>query len=789
MVVPIELIIGQSWKDDVRYLTDLQPLRPSDVLLNLIEIYDVVDLVVEGSNLTADIAHESVFGLLSQLLEELNLILLGHKNKTIIEFHCEPWELVLVPHGRRLRLSFYCLGHQPVLRAHDQEVDLSSFVDVIASVAETVLTDLLRISGDFGAYPLVRRFGQELARLRKTRIPATFDSKVSTATDLRTFSTGDPSGVTVTAVVDLSYSGLCSYRGEYAFDHHALLCRGQVFLEHEDRRVVLDSAFPIDVCTEILVQVRKVMGQVASGRSFCFQGRVCGVVWRVEAEVGLWDVRWEKSDLERFEVVISGRSCLDGLLTVVESLLSAMVEHNPHLQLNHRFTDRCQDLEELRTWLGEWSESDRFHESADQYMLEHGDLMPTHLDEAAPHFGWEFEKVRALFPKRIWRYAARGVRFDRMQIVDGRLLCLREHGLDCVDVNSGEILWTHPLSEGEARVEILVAGPFVMVVDGQRAVELIRLMDGVCFGRAAGIQAACLGVAHYRGADIVVVAGSLEGLRAVDVKTGRDAWTMDDSHGPLAGVLFHGPVAFVQYEGGLLQAQNPLTGEVLWRLRLSGRSEHAIQWHGDHLYVASEDSSGRSFTLRAILPLSGKTVWQMPIDGWLVDSPQCYGPWMILPVERSGRVQLVCVELSGLRPRLCWRLPLASAGIDRPTPVLFHRDGDQDYGLVRTDRGEVTCVCMETGGLRWQRKASDDLLFRNLGLVIVRDAFVEVAGQLSFGLLSNGVEIFRSDPMLGQPEFLACHGQLLVVTGESSSDEAGADQVICSSLEHFIGTT
>jgi outer membrane protein assembly factor BamB len=763
-------------------------MRPSDVLLNLIEIYDVVDLVVEGSNLTADIAHESVFGLLSQLLEELNLLLGGQKTKTIIEFHCEPWELVLVFRGDRLGLSFYSLGHQPVLRAHDQDVQLSAFVTVVARSAEAVLTDLLRISGDFGTYPFVRRFGQELSKLRKKRTPDTRCYNFESITDARTYSTGDTSGVTVSATVDLSYPGLTSYRGEYAFDHHALLCKGHVYLEYEDRRVEFDSEFPIDVCTQILVQVRKVMGQVSSGKSFDFSGRVCGVMWRVESRVGLWTVRWEKSDTEGFDVVVSGRSCLDGLLTVVEHLLTAMREHNPHLELNHRFTDRFQDLEELWTWFGEWSTSDRLNESVDQYMLEHGDLIPTHADAVPPDFPWEFEKVRALFPKKTWRYATQGLRFDRMQIVDGRLLCLRKEGLDCVDVRSGQVLWTHPTSEGEARVEILLAGPFVVVVDGQRSVELVRLSDGTPSKSSIEIRGDCLGVAHYAGADVVVVAGSLEGLRAVDVTTGRDVWAMDDNHGPLAHVLFHGPVVFVHYVGGLLQAQNPLTGDVLWRLRLNGRSEHPIRWHGEHLYVASEDPSGRSFSVRAILPLSGKTVWQMPVDGWLMDAPRCYGRWMILPVETSGRVYLVCMELSGLRPRLRWRLPLASAGIDRPTPLLYHRDGDQEYGLVRTDRGELTCVCMETGGLRWQRKATDDLLFRNLGLVVVRDAFVEVGGCVSFGLLSNGTEIYRSDLMLGQPEFLACYGQLFVLTGESAADETGDDQVICASLEHFIGT-
>src|SRR6056297_2653994 len=103
----LEIVVGQDWQDDVRYLSELRPFRPADAPLNLVEIRDIFDLVVDGRNLTACVDEESIFGLVAELVESMVDLIEGRLQKAIIEFPSEPFVLVMVLDANRLLLSIY----------------------------------------------------------------------------------------------------------------------------------------------------------------------------------------------------------------------------------------------------------------------------------------------------------------------------------------------------------------------------------------------------------------------------------------------------------------------------------------------------------------------------------------------------------------------------------------------------------------------------------------------------------------------------------------------------------
>ena len=87
----VELRFGESWTDDVRYLLRLACATPNEQP-DLRCVRDVIDIVIGGDNLTAQLGEDSIFVLLADLLAGLGDLVAGRRHKVIIEFQEAPWD-------------------------------------------------------------------------------------------------------------------------------------------------------------------------------------------------------------------------------------------------------------------------------------------------------------------------------------------------------------------------------------------------------------------------------------------------------------------------------------------------------------------------------------------------------------------------------------------------------------------------------------------------------------------------------------------------------------------------
>ena len=788
----IELVLGRDWRDDVRYLSDLRPYRPADSVLNLVEIYDIVDFVVDGNNLTAPITEESVFGFLGQLMEGLWSMSIGRNRKAIVEFHREPWELCVVADDEDVLVSLYSVDRRQRVVAHDVRVGAASLIGSTVRAAEELLGDLFAISESFSADPFVRRFSNMLGKLRRVHAVRFPDGPVtdSTTTELHG-STSAADGLTFSYLVDASYQPLHDYAGEHAFDQHALLAAGVIEVETPDMTLVRVQGYPLLIVRSMLERARELLTLLESTTT---QFRCDSELHQLRLDVATNNNAWtvdlapELNDSPTtFEV--RPDAFLDAILTITEMIVNDVGQINEHLQLNQRLVDLREEVVELRNWHDDFSDANHYLEHPEQFLIEHGDLRPASEADDDASFPFPLGDVRALYPRRGWTLRAPRINFSAIAATPDSLFVPTQDELLAVDRRTGDVMWRHGSSEdGATLTTYAVAADRVVAADDARRLHFFDCGTGE---RVAASQAELgsliVNATSYERGNLFVVADFDGGLVGVEAN-GDVRWRFDATNGLISGMACSGPIICALTSPGFVHGINPATGALLWRVRLGGLADAGPYFHQGRVFTFSHDSRTRQLTIHAMFPFTGRTAWQLRLEGTLVGRPDFIGDYLIAPIERHGRVSLVAIDTEAPLPAAEWRLEVLSAGVDQPTRVVGVEIEDRTHGLVRTDTGEITCFDVQDGEVRWriEHRGPSDLLFRNLDLIVVRDAVLSVGARLQLRNITDGALLHEFGEVMVAPEFVSVGSDLRIVLGERGADHGDDDSLVAWSTQHFL---
>lgn len=786
----IELVLGRDWREDVRYLSELRPHRPSDSTLNLVEICDIVDLVVDGTNLTASITQESVFGFVGQLMEGLWAMAIGRNRKAIVEFHCEPWELCVVAAGPDVRVSLYSVDRRQRVVAHDVSIAVTSLIGSVARAAEELLADLLAISESFATDPFVRRFSNVLGKLRRVHAVRFPEPGPHSAQRLLTSSTTTAHGITISYTIDVGYGGLIGYGGEFAFDQHSLLVPGALTFETAADQVVVCDGYPVLALRSLLDRVRELLTFLESSTT---RFRCDSDLYQLRLDVTASGAAWQvdvgpdaRATTISFET--PPNALLDGLLTIAEMVTEDLATANDHLQLNQRFMDLREEIRELRSWHADFADANHYLEHPEQFLVEHGDLRPVEPSAPPASFPWPLGDVRALYPARQWEFRASKINFSAIASTRDALFVPSQTELITLDRRTGAVKWRRDSTEDGALTSYALAGEVVVAADDARRLHFFDLHSGdrrtTC---STELGSLIVEAAAYQGGEIIVVAdfhGGLVGLH----NNGEEIWRFEASHGLLSGMACAGPVICVMSSPGFVHGINPANGKLLWKVKLGGLADAGPYFHQGRVYTFSHDPRTRQLTIHAMFPYTGRTAWQLRFEGWLAGRPDFVGDFLIAPVERHGKVALVAIDVEASHPAEQWRLDVLTAGVDQPTRVTAVDIEGEPHGIVRTDTAETTCFRVSDGSIRWriEHATVSDLLFRNLDLVVVRDAVLCVGERLQLRSLDDGQLLHEFGEVMVAPEFVSVGEDLRIVLGERGADHGDDDWLIAWSAHHFL---
>lgn len=794
----VEITVGHRWKDDVRHIHALKNRRPADATLDLLELRDIIDIVVDGTNLTAAIPEEAIFGFVAEVLEALVALVDSASQKAIIEFHHEPWELVLVPDGKTIRVSLYSIDRRRRVVARDLPADAAEFTDKICEVAEEMLTGLFRVSEHFSSNHQVRQISQALATLNQTRqirFPPRGDDGGAEEAGPRIASISARGGLTLGYRFDTRDTALQRYRGEHVFDLHALLFDGVLHAEFNDQKIVLCRRFPLLAIAGVVDRTRQLFNQLESNANAPFELNEplahlqlevegTGNCWRLKARDGR-EKRWRSISVHPAE-------CLDALVSLGELFVRDLIRVNPNLEVNQRLVDLRAELEKLRHWHRDLCGNNLYHDRPEDYLRRLGHLEPQRIPQGADaEFPWPIDAIHTLFPRRMWCHGADRIDFETLNVTSDRVVTATEDGIRCLDTTDGALRWHRPLpgGPGGTPTAMVTAGDRIVACGEARQLEVLHSRTGECTGCIDTDKSweTLLAAAHYDEQQLIV-AGARDG-QAIGFhrRSGPIEWRYDTEPGRLQSLLFDGPLVCAQSSEGVITALNPSSGETLWKIRPGGAPELPLSIHQGRIYTVTHDPVREGSSLHAIYPFTGRTVWQLRLGGFAAGQPTFVDQWMLIPVESHGQIQLVGIDLEAVDPRINWEIELSSAGITHPTPVLTTTIDDTSCGLVRTDRAELTCFDVADGAVRWQKMPASEtlLLHGNLPLFRIGKAVVSVADTVDVHAVHSG-RLLHTFSAIEAPEFAYFLPPFRLLFGERAPGDRGSDRLTAYSVEHFL---
>ena len=793
----VDISVGHRWEDDVRHIHSLRARRPADSSLDLLELRDIIDIVIDGTNLTASISEEAIFGLVGSLLSALVELSDGERHKAIVEFHHKPWELVLVPDGPSLQLSLYSVDRRRNVVARDLPIDSRDFVDAICEVAEEMLTGLFRISEHFSSDQQVRQISQALATLKRAS-PIQFPPRTVSDGDgdvgVRVGSTSSSGGLTLDYHFDGDDLALRRYRGEDVFDLHALLFDGELKAEFDDQTLLLSDRYPFFAIADLLDRTRQLFNQLEGqpDASFCIDEPLPYLDVTVEGQPRRWSLHFGDvdGDCERTWMA-SPAQCLDALVSVAELFVQDLADTNPNLEVNQRYLDVSREVEKLRDWHRDLCGDNQYHDRPEDYLRQQGHLEPQSPTEPeAPSVPWPLSEMHTVFPNRMWNLRASSIDFSTLTLTAHGLVVATSEALLCLDPSSGETRWSVEFDNNRGPDGTMsVTGDHLVVCHSDNRLSVVDLSSGRtegCVELEGGLRR-LVGAARYTPRGLTVAAGhqgAIVGFRPGDA---TPQWTRKTGPGTINSAVFDGPLVCIQSTEGVLTTLNPESGQTLWKVRIGGTPELAIASHQGRLYSFTHDPLHGGFTIHALYPLTGHTIWQQRLDGVICGPPTFIGQWMLCPIERRGQIQLAAIDLEAIDPKINWRLELSSAGVDEPTPVLPAEIDGTPHGLIRTDRAELTCFSVADGAVRWQSMPADQtlLLHGNLPLFRIGEAVINVSNTVDLREMATG-RLLHSFSAIEAPEFSFLAAPFRLIFGERAPGDDQAHQLTAYSVEHFL---
>ena len=143
----IEFIAGTRWQTELEELKRQSVRRPTDHIIDLAALGDVIDVIVDDRNVSAEIEREQIFTFTANLLDALIELRAAPSSKAFVQTELSPWEFVisLTPTGT-LSLSLYSLSTPTEVAFFEQELDASSFIASVTALARSLAEPLQQLA-------------------------------------------------------------------------------------------------------------------------------------------------------------------------------------------------------------------------------------------------------------------------------------------------------------------------------------------------------------------------------------------------------------------------------------------------------------------------------------------------------------------------------------------------------------------------------------------------------------------------------------------------------------------
>ena len=606
---------------------------------------EVLDLFIQGANVTARVGERHASCVLRDLALALAELIPAPRGKRIIRFYDDAWELCVERIGQQATLSVYRGGTEPTVVVYDRPV---VFEEMCASVVDAIDVTLAR-NNDTSPDPVMRELEGVRGALRR---PPVLDD----GADLD-FSFAPPVSIDIERDAPISFAAEFAMRagvpagtenenGVERADLHALLVRGRMRAEVRGRSVELGETYPFLFAERLLDLSRRALDAWERGQPFFTRMDAGGIMLglrsntddalpraaltlspRAPSRSAASDATGTNLPGRRLELVprnddapTTSRRCTAtfpelSLFDVVESALAfgralvrAIVRRDRAQGFNLRLAAFRRDLRAAGDALRDVRRQDaRINPAPEAYRAFAVSSRPRPANETTPLSS----AARLRYTQR-WQALVPGMDLRATFLCGDRLVIGSAAETFCLDRTTGELLWR----KDTPRAASVVTPAGIARIGGDGAIALHDFATGEVTLRAwiaprtsgpcAGAVVSAPGLPRL----LIVTEGDRH-LVAIDLTSGEARWRYQWSSTGRSGALRlkrAGKLLYVASGDSALTAVDVQTGAVVWRMR--NRLRFALAPTVDHetLFAIAGGSSSAA-SLHAVDPFSGQSTW------------------------------------------------------------------------------------------------------------------------------------------------------------------------------------
>ena len=781
-VSSLDIVVGTTWKNDVRCLSRLSAYRRSGDAFDFSVVHDIIDIVVDGANITSRLPEDSIFHLISELVHGLLLLCEGRVDKHIIGFQETSWEMAIQPSQAYFELSLYGVGTTREVAAHNLKVRRRSMIEAVCDSAEQLVRDLFELNPAFTNDETIGTLIQSVERLRGLDEPdSKRDTPYVTPANVGPVrkSFGDRP-LRLEIEFDGSHQDLWRYEGAQSVDLHSLLFKGSLTLSYWGRkRRLAESTYLFPLLGGLVLGAERLLRtlEVRAGGAVLLElsdGASCLLTAEVEDAEHLL-LRVSESARPPGQTATTADRVFEVFLGLVESVLDEIVSLNPRQNLNGCICEVRAKLVRLRARFLDLRNGDVLFEQVEGYLrrapdvaacesrfMERGDL-PVSIEEA-----------RHLFLSSTWLLVRNQIDYRHITGLADSLLVPSRSRVEAIDSQTGKPLWARP------RTTLLGAGEASLLLAEGTRLSCQDALDGSTRWELELPQEPTDACLFMGGSEPYAVVSIIDAeLAAFDLRSGEQTWTYGLEHGELAALVLAGPVLVVVTSDGFTHGVGATEGRLLWRIRTSGSCAMSPQVHDGRLYMGVDSEPGYESVLLIIDPLSGNKLHEIRVPASFATRPLLAGSTGFFPLEFPGGATVLAMDLKTGEER--WSRQIESAHVAAPAMV-WPRSHPTNPLVVKTDTGTCFGFDPKDGETLWSIDLLEpgDVLLANLeptvldGCLVVPERFISIINP------ANGRRLHRLDQLPEHPTFLHVDSDLRLLVGE------GEGHLECFDLKGFL---
>ncbi len=683
--------------------------------------HDVLDLFIDGANVTARVRETHGCFVLRDLALALSELSQRVRAKTTVRFYDEPWEICIDRFGPTALLSVYRTGPDPLIAIYDRAVPFDDVVEAARDAVDALLSDgdpapAARLALTAAAEPLSRIHVAEQREPLALPAPVPVvveidrDSPVSFGAEFAVrpgAAAWRPDGQRA-AWGDPRVTEDSSSETVERSDTHAILFRGRVRADVRGRVIDLGECHPMLVAERLVEMGRRAFDAWERGLPFHARSEAHGVLLGLrlsaagELALTLGPTTGSRRAVRTFPA-LGVADVLEAALAFGRALVRAVLRSDRSQSSNLKLSALRRMLRDSTDALRAASRTDaKVNDSPERYRAYAVALAE---ERALPAPPWPTGRLR--YAPR-WRAIVPGIDLRATYLCGDRLVVGAATEMWALDRQTGRVLWRTDVARGTSVVtpvgivRLSPDGSFFVYDVGSGERTLRTRVEPRAGAPVAGA------VVHLPGLPrLAIVTEGDHHLVAIDLTTGEPRWRWSWGATRGSGVTTPrmkraGRLVYFTCGDGALTALDVTTGTVVWRVRDRLRFRTAPTVARDALFALSGGAHGIA-CLSCIDPYSGQVRWQTRVAA---ASAPCTVEGV--PLVAASAVAVAVRQKTGLalvafRPEdgmpLFDRRELSA---DPIAPLGTSWLAVDDAFLGNAPTGELFAIDARSGGLRWR---------------------------------------------------------------------------------------